>query len=100
VPAVGAAGTGETVGEDAALEVAAEVPLGYRWRACSGAILLKRQPGGKVRLHGAIEQGAFGLATAVDGTARSGAGGGGRHGSPGRATGASDCIYVQLSMQT
>ena len=54
VPAVGAAGTGETVGEDAALAVATEFPLGDCGRARPGAILLKRQPGGKMRLHRAI----------------------------------------------
>ena len=48
VPAVGAAGTGETMSEDAAPEVEAEFPLGDGGCACPGAILLKRQPGGFV----------------------------------------------------
>jgi len=70
VPARSAAGTGETVGEDAAVEVAAQFPLGGCRRTRPGAIILKRQPGGKMGLHLAIEQRALGLATAVDGTAR------------------------------
>lgn len=49
VPAVGAAGAGETVGEDAALEVTAEFPFGDGGCARPGAILLKRQPGGKMK---------------------------------------------------
>jgi len=65
-----AAGTGEAVGEDAAVEVAAELPLGGCGRARPGAILLARKPSGKMSLHRAIEQRALGLATAVDGTAR------------------------------
>ena len=68
--AVGAAGTDEAVGEDAAVEVAAQFPLGDRWRARPGAIILKCQPSGKMGLRRAIEQRALGLATAVDGTAR------------------------------
>jgi len=70
VPARSAAGTGETVGEDAAVEVAAQFPLGGCRRARPGAIILKRQPGGKMGLHRAIEQRALGPATTVDGTAR------------------------------
>ena len=70
MPAVGAAGTGETMSEDAALEIAAESPLGGRGCACPGAILLKLKPGGKMRLHRAIQQRALGLTTALDGAAR------------------------------
>ena len=70
MPTVGAAGAGEAVSKDAAVEVAAEFPLGYRRRSLPGAVILKCQPGGKMRLHGAIKQRAFGLATAVDGAAR------------------------------
>ena len=70
VPAVGAAGAGKTVGEDAAFEVAAEFPLGDCGCARPVAILLKRQPGRQVCLHGAIEQRAFGLAATLDGTAQ------------------------------
>jgi len=51
-------------------EVAAEFPLGYRRTDSPGAVIVKRQPGAKMRLYGAIEQRAFGLAAAVDGTAR------------------------------
>jgi hypothetical protein len=68
--AVGAARTGKAVGEDAAVEIAAKFPLGYRRSDSPGAVILKRQPRRQVRLHGAIEQRALGLATAVDGTAR------------------------------
>ena len=68
--AVGAAGAGKAVGEDAAVEVAAEFPPGYRRCSLPGAVIVKCQPGGKMRLHGAIEQRALGLATAVDGAAR------------------------------
>jgi|GEM_PF-2950980 len=67
---VGAAGTRKAVGVDAAFEVTAEFTLDYRWRACSGAILLKRQPSRKVRLHDPVDQRALGLATAGDGTLR------------------------------
>jgi len=53
VPAVGAAGTGKAVGEDAAVEdaaveVAAQFRLGGCGRARPGAILLARKPGGKL----------------------------------------------------
>jgi len=50
-------------------------------------------------LHRAIEQRALGLATAVDGTARRGTGGG-RHGSPDRVTGKRNCMPIQLSAQS
>ena len=36
--AVGTAGSGEAMGKDAAVEVAAQFPLGDRWRARPGAI--------------------------------------------------------------
>jgi len=64
VSARSAAATGEAVGEDAAVEVAAEFTLGGCGRARPGAIILKRQPGGKMGVHRAIEQCALGLATA------------------------------------
>jgi len=70
VPAVGAAGARKAVGEDTAVEIAAEFSLGDCGCARPGAIILKRQPGGKMGLHRAIEQRALGPATAVDGTAR------------------------------
>ena len=68
--AVGAAGAGKAVGEDAAVEVAAQFPPGYRRCSLPGAVIVKCQPGGKMRLQGAIEQRAPGLVTAVDGAAR------------------------------
>ena len=61
---------GETVSEDAAVEVTVKFPLGYRRCSLPGAVILKRQPGGKMRLYGAIAQRAFGAATALDGAAR------------------------------
>ena len=60
----------EAGGQAAAVEVAAQFPLGDRWRARPAAIILTRQPGGKMGLHRALGQRALGLATAVDGTAR------------------------------
>ena len=65
VPARNAAGASEAVGEDAAVEVAAQFPLGGCRRARPGAIIMKCQPGGKMGLHRAIEQRALGLATAA-----------------------------------
>jgi len=52
VPAVGAARPRKAVGEDAAFEVAAEFSLGYGYRRSDspGALILKRQPGAKMRL--------------------------------------------------
>ena len=54
VPALGVTGACKAVGEDAAVEVAAEFPLDYRGRSCSGAIILKRRPSCKIRLYRAI----------------------------------------------
>jgi len=51
-------------------------------------------------LHRATEQCALGLATAVDGTARRGAGGGGRHDSPDRVLGTRYCMPIKLSAQS
>jgi len=39
VPTVGAAGAGEAVSKDAAVEVAAEFPLGYRRCSLPGAVI-------------------------------------------------------------
>jgi hypothetical protein len=50
-------------------------------------------------LHGAVEQRALGLAAAVDGTARFGAGCGGGHGRPDRKIGAGNCMLILLAMQ-
>jgi len=82
VTAVGAAGAGKTVGEDAAVEVAAEFAL----RQCRGmaatAVVVQRQPGGEVILHHVVEQRAFGLAPVVNGRHTARFGGSGRHGHP------------------
>ncbi len=43
-PAVGAAGAGKAVCEDTAFEIAAEFPLGRRWRSLTGAVIVKRPP--------------------------------------------------------
>ena len=83
VPTVGTAGAGEAVGEDAAGEIAVEFPLDRRRCAAPGLVSLQCQPGRQMRLHGAVEQRAFGLAAAVDSTAERGAGDGG-HGRPAR----------------
>ena len=69
VAALGTTGAGKAVGEDAAVEIAPEFPLGYRRSASPEPVISKRQPGRQVRLHGAIEQCALGLAKAADGTA-------------------------------
>ena len=59
VAALGAAGAGKAVGEDAAFEVAAEFPfdMGRRRSALPG-IAGAFEPGRQVSLHGAVEQGA------------------------------------------
>ena len=64
-----ATGAGQAGREDTAFAVAAAFPLDDRRRFRPIAIVQKRQPGGKMRLHGAIEGRALGLARAVDGTA-------------------------------
>ena len=70
--------------ENAAFEIAAELPLDIR-RTGSALPTVEGEfePGGEVRLHGAIEHGAFGPATAIDSRASGRAGG--RHGDSGRA---------------
>ena len=59
VPALPAAGAGEAVGKDAALQVTAELALdvgGYRFITRAG----QREPGREVGLHGAVQQRALG----------------------------------------
>ncbi len=80
VTTVGAAGAGKAVREDAAVEVTAKFPLDHCRGYGSGAVIVQRQPRCQMRLHGAIEQRAFGLAAMVDSAAGRGAGGGGRSG--------------------
>ena len=81
--AVGASSARKAMRENAAFEIAAELPLDIR-RTGSALPTVEGEfePGGEVRLHGAIEHGTFGPATAIDGSARGRAGG--RHGNSGR----------------
>ncbi len=87
VTAVRAAGTGETVGKDAAFEVTAEFAFGQCRGMAATAAVVQRQPGGEVRLDDAVENRTFGLAPVVNGrrTARFGSSGG--HGHPDRRIG-------------
>ena len=67
VPALPTSGPRETVSEDAALEIAAELALdvGRHRIAIDGPVAAEREPGLKVGLHGAIEQRALGPPPAV-----------------------------------
>jgi hypothetical protein len=87
VTAVRAAGSGETVGEDAAFEVAAEFAFGQCRGMAATAAVVQRQPGGEVRLDDAVENCAFGLAPVVNGRRTARFGGSGRHGYPDRGIG-------------
>ena len=84
VAALGASSARKAMRENAAFEIAAELPLDIR-RTGSALPTVEGEfePGGEVRLHGAIEHGAFGPATAIDSRASGRAGG--RHGDSGRA---------------
>ena len=70
VAAVGAAGTGKSVGEDAAIEVAAEFAFGERRSRPTLPVIVQRQPGGEVRLDETIEERALGAPAAIDGRRR------------------------------
>ena len=54
VPAVGATGAGKAVGEDAAVEIAAEFPLRCRRGGGTQPVIMQRQPGRQMGLHGAV----------------------------------------------
>ena len=70
--------------ENAAFEIAAELAFDMGWAGSAlAAIAREFEPGGEVRLHGAIEHGTFGPATAIDGSASRSTGG--RHGDTSRA---------------
>lgn len=70
--------------ENPAFEIPAELALDMGWAGSALATIAGEfEPGGEVRLHGAIEHGAFGPATAIDGRASKRTGG--RHGDTGRA---------------
>ena len=84
VTALGASGAGKTMRENAIFEIAAELTFDMGWAGSAlAAVAGEFEPGGEVRLHGAIEHGMLGPATAIDGSARGRAGG--RHGDSGRA---------------
>ena len=63
--AVRAAGTGETVGKDAAFEVTAEFAFGQCQGVAATAAVVERQLGGEVRLDDTLENRTFGLAPVV-----------------------------------
>lgn len=52
------------------------------------------EPGRQVGLHGAVEQGTFGLAAAIESGAGWRARGGGGHGHPHRVIGMNDCMPI------
>ncbi len=81
--ALGTPGAGKTIGENPAVEIAAELTFDMGWTGSAlAAIAGEFEPGGEVRLHGAIEHGMFGPATAIDSSANGRAGG--RQGNSGR----------------
>ena len=100
MPTLGAARAGEAVGEDAAFEVAAKFPLNVCWCRMARCILRQFEPGDQVSLHGTVEHAAFGLATTIGGSTRSGTrDDGGVHGHPDRWIGIGDYINTQLFAQ-
>ena len=81
--ALGTPGAGKAMRENAAFEIPAELAFDMGWAGSAlSTVTGEFEPGGEVRLHGAIEHGTFGPATAIDGSARGRAGG--RHGNSGR----------------
>jgi hypothetical protein len=83
VTALGASSAGKAMRENPAFEIAAELAFDMGWAGSAlAAIAGEFEPGGEVRLHGAIEHGTFGPATAIDGSASRSTGG--RHGNTGR----------------
>ena len=75
----------EDMRENPAFEIAAELTFDRGWTGSAmAAVAGEFEPGGEVRLHGAIEHGAFGPATAIAGSASRGTGG--RHGDTSPAT--------------
>jgi hypothetical protein len=84
VTALGTPGAGKAMRENAAFEIAAELAFDMGWAGSAlAAVAGEFEPGGEVRLHGAIEHGTLGPATAIDGSASRGTGG--RHGDTGQA---------------
>ena len=69
VTALGASGAGKTIGENAAVEIATELAFDRgRTGGALPTVTGQFEPSGEGRLHGAIEHGTFGPATAIDGT--------------------------------
>ena len=85
--AVGAAGAGKTVGEEAAFEVTAEFALGQCRGMAATAVVVQRQPGGEVVLHPAVEKRAVGRAPVVNDRRTARLGGSDKHGHPDRGIG-------------
>ena len=76
VTASGASSAGKAMRENAALEILAELTFDMgRAGSALAAVVEGSSQVGEVRLHGAIEHGAFGPATAIDGRASTRAGG-------------------------
>ena len=83
VTTIAASSARKTMRENAAFEIAVELPLDIRrTHSALPTVTAEFEPSGEVRLHGAIEHGAFGPATAIDGSASRSTGG--RHGNSGR----------------
>lgn len=83
------------MGEDAEFEVAAEFPLAVGRRRAPCFVLRPFEPGGQMRLHGAL-----GLAETIGGSARSGARNScGGHGHPDRVIGMVNGKSIPLSTQ-
>ena len=84
VTALGASSAGKAMRENPAFEIPAELAFDMGWAGSTlAAIAGEFEPSGEVRLHGAIEHGTFGPATAIDGSASRSTGG--RHGDTSRA---------------
>ena len=85
-------GAGKAVGEDAAFEIAAEAALDVGRRRLTARPAGEFQPGGEMRLDGAIPQGLLGTAALITLGARCGAGCGGSHEAwSGRVSGVKGC---------
>ncbi len=79
VTALGASSAGKAMRENPAFQIPAELTFDMGWAGSAlAAVARECEPGGEVGLHGAIEHGTFGPATAIDGSASRGTGG--RHG--------------------
>ena len=97
VAAIGTAGAGKTVGENAAFEVATEFTFGKCRGASAISVVVLRQPGGQMRLHHAVKQRAFRLAPVVNRRHATRFGNCVRHEHPNRGTG--EQIQPRLARQ-